>query len=947
MVQTTNCRCCEADRPLSRRVACALAFSTTLLGACLLPPDVPPGSPAAILRENRPSYPSIVFTTLPSGLLVVLEQDPHAKTAGVVSVIRGGASADPQGADGLAHLVEHLTFRAVDASPEKPLPLASPAARPVLHATRRERLIHHAAAVVNGVTSPDAITFYEFAPATRLPWLIDLEAARLADPLAGIDQTMLVLESRTIGSEQDLRGDPRSGQWAGRHFFPLLFPPGHSYARAPGGEAKSRGPLTLAEARAYVAENFRPERMTLLVTAPTPAISLSAIIDRLPRSLVGDKAHPVKRPAAAEEAELQGTPQTQVLRLSSPLSVPQLWVGWILPGHWGAHGPTEELLASWVQQDLDLDYLRQEDPHIRQARVSLSPGLKATALLIRVLLDEGADPERITQIVAGRVETLWTREPSQHPLLARLKSQFGVELVLNVSPQVSRAIEQAHLVAFSSQPVVLADHTAQVYGIEPRDLARFAYRHLGQKRHRAVLYTPTPVGELSPEARNASEAEVARAETLFAAAAAWNDKELPDVPLPVSHVVARKLSTGLTVIVANRLSASTTAWIGFRGGFADSDPPLLVELALRTRAEVLDAPKYGCLSGRAATRDASIELLDFNPKELAPALELLFRKATASVQKWPTRDELDRLLANVNANTDSASEKAAQAFGRALFGENPLARLVVKSDLARITRSDVDSWVARVHNLRNAALIVVGDVKADEVVEYATQLSHKFGAPAWVDDIPAIPAPVLGPAARQQTTTVVAPRAGALTDVRLGCLLPAMAVGDRPAYEMLRLAIEERLSTAMRYERGEGYVVDVNLETVRNGIAFLNVSTFVDAQSLPNTLATLRTHWQRWATSGFDPGEMNVARWLYAGQYALGYYTADAVAYRLLSDWNANPDQLVASGGQDAFRKDTSAIDAARLNHLFATCKANAVLGVTGHEPTIRQALSRSWPDAN
>jgi len=123
--------------------------------------------------------------------------------------------------------VEHLTFRAVDASPEKPLPLASPAARPVLHATRRERLIHHAAAVVNGVTSPDAITFYEFAPATRLPWLIDLEAARLADPLAGIDQTMLVLESRTIGSEQDLRGDPRSGQWAGRHFFPLLFPPGH------------------------------------------------------------------------------------------------------------------------------------------------------------------------------------------------------------------------------------------------------------------------------------------------------------------------------------------------------------------------------------------------------------------------------------------------------------------------------------------------------------------------------------------------------------------------------------------------------------------------------------------------------------------------------------------------------------------------------------------------
>jgi hypothetical protein len=30
---------------------------------------------------------------------------------------------------------------------------------------------------------------------------------------------------------------------------------------------------------------------------------------------------------------------------------------------------------------------------------------------------------------------------------------------------------------------------------------------------------------------------------------------------------------------------------------------------------------------------------------------------------------------------------------------------------------------------------------------------------------------------------------------------------------MLRLAMQERLSTAMRFERGEGYGVNVNLET--------------------------------------------------------------------------------------------------------------------------------------
>ena len=418
-------------------------------------------------------------------------------------------------------------------------------------------------------------------------------------------------------------------------------------------------------------------------------------------------------------------------------------------------------------------------------------------------------------------------------------------------------------------------------------------------------------------------------------------------PLPVSNVAIKKLPTGLTVIVASRRAASTTAWLGFRGGYADSDPPLFLELALRTRPDAVDAAKVGALADRGATRDASIDILEFRPKDLTPALDLLFKKATAPVQKWPTHDDLDRMLAYVNADVDSASEKAAQAFGHTLFGDHPLARLVVKSDLARITRSDVDSWVGHVHNLRNAALVVVGDENVDEVMKQAMELSRKVGAPTWVDAIPAIPAPVLRPVTRKQIATVVTPRAGALTDVRLGCLLPGMAVRDRPAYEMLRLAMQERLSTAMRFERGEGYGVNVNLETVRGGSAFMIVSTFVNAQSLPHALATLRMHWHRWSESGFDPGEMNVARWLFAGQFALAYSTDNAVAYRLFNDWNADPVAFLSSAGQDAFRNETTAIDAARLNQLFATCKANAVLGITGHEPTIRQALRHSWPQTN
>ena len=157
-------------------------------------------------------------------------------------------------------------------------------------------------------------------------------------------------------------------------------------------------------------------------------------------------------------------------------------------------------------------------------------------------------------------------------------------------------------------------------------------------------------------------------------------------------------------------------------------------------------------------------------------------------------------------------------------------------------------------------------------------------------------------------------------------------------------AIQERLSTALRFERGQGYGVNVGLETIRGGSAFMSISTYVDAQSLADVLSTVRAHWQRWAKTGFDAGELNVALWQFTGQSAVSYPNGNAIAYRLLANWNAAPDEFLASGGRNTFRNDVLSIEADRLNHLFATCQANAVLGLTGHEPTVRQALQRSWP---
>ncbi|MES1209369.1 MAG: insulinase family protein, partial [Pseudomonadota bacterium] len=326
-----------------------------LLNACVAVPIEPPAPPvAAHRRPTDPDGPPTPFQQrlLPSGLRVVWDEAPAGSLAGVVSVVRGGSRRDPPGAEGLAHLVEHLTYRAVDARSGGEVAL-----------TRWNRLIRDAAAEMNGFTSPDCVIFYEVAVPAKLPALVALEVERLADPLAGVDERAFALEREIVGSEHLLRADPRAGQWPVTQMFPRVFPAGHPYARPTGGTEESRAHLTLAQARDYARDVFRPENVTLLVTAPRGTMSMDAFIRGLPAALREGRGGPApvvpppaaaaaNTPAAATAPAPNAPAATDepaaepiaLARVASPLPTSELWLAWTLPGSYGEQGPTEELL---------------------------------------------------------------------------------------------------------------------------------------------------------------------------------------------------------------------------------------------------------------------------------------------------------------------------------------------------------------------------------------------------------------------------------------------------------------------------------------------------------------------------------------------------------------------------------------------------------------------------
>src|SRR4051812_16952422 len=72
------------------------------------------GCAALTLPPNQPLARPVLFRgayeEFPSGLRLVVHEDPQASRVAMDVSYRVGATDEPEGKEGLAHLVEHLTF---------------------------------------------------------------------------------------------------------------------------------------------------------------------------------------------------------------------------------------------------------------------------------------------------------------------------------------------------------------------------------------------------------------------------------------------------------------------------------------------------------------------------------------------------------------------------------------------------------------------------------------------------------------------------------------------------------------------------------------------------------------------------------------------------------------------------------------------------------------------
>jgi zinc protease len=873
---------------------------------------------------------------LPSGMKVVIERSPTRGMVGVILTVAAGSAQDPPGKQGLAHYVEHLTYRAASN----------------MGGNTVDEQLARLGATYNATTNQDFTRFYEFAPAESLPILLELASRRLSAPVEKIDPKAVAVEREIVTNE--LRQRNHTGVY-GQVLASLqaaVYPADHPYSHPTIGTQQSIAGLTLADAQAFTAAHYRPGNATLVLVGdfPDDPAKLSEIVHQLPGPLmaVGDEVArtPPRRLGAAPP-----TPAGGAYKLQAAVNLPEVWLAWPLPSAYGQDGHLVQLVTAPVLETV-LSSLYRGDGDIAGIDIVPVHARQGTMLACGIHLRNAGRRAEIAKNVGEAIAFLWS-VPTD-PLLTNRKTEEAIavmalrtrilqavrsrafaQIAYGAEPYETRALARADHLAVMGDASLYTQTIQRMITARPEEISQFALKYLGSDRMRRVDVDPLPANARPPAGVVRTEASTPISLEL---GTAMDFGSPPRLPAPPELAGARqfKLDNGMTVVLVRRTDfPSVSVALGFPGGDALTETP-----GVRDWVRGVQPPESSSLAFNAIEvtghdrTDMTTDLVRAGAENLPTALALLVARLI-QVDELDWEKGFEDLRGNGYTLYGALPEqKATRAMLAALYGGHAYGRPPTATEIHLVDAAAVRTWLARTHQPRNARLVVVGDVDLS-VAE--AQVKTWFGP--WhtdektpVAEVPRVP-PVSTGTAHEQV--IVTHRAGVpQTEVTLACRVPGESARDELIARALTGVIGGGLTTELRSQAGVTYGVQGSAHRLRGGAAHLVLSTAVDTTRLGEVMKLLRAHWKHYAERGFDDNALSQVRWSLSREAWMSLQTSRDMAARLM-------DVLTTDGALPEVGlpvQGVGELSTADLQRAFSVCTASTVISLVGDEETIRKS---------
>jgi len=454
----------------------------------------------------------------PSGLRVVFQEDHTEPIVAVTVVIDRGSDSDPEGLEGIAHVVEHMVFKAKHGD----LP-------------KNWDVLQELGAMINATTSLDYTDFLTVAPKDSLETILRLEAMRLVDGLSRVTEEELSTELEVVRNELRMRYENAAVNAALEVIDEQLYPKGHPYARNTIGTHESLSHIHLADIRRFVETNYRPENATLVVVGDIDPDKegeiLSAAFSGLENRLLVDPKNPkapmankdpVPRVDCSKSEEPPPPVDTTTHHIKGPVDTETAVVAWSLPRGYCSDQPAMEmaanLLPNYIYRTLVPTWqYNRRDQEIKGLGCDLLPYQLSSSIVCFIEPKSGYKGDKLVTKVADSLYLQFDRQllndQTWRPFLdysdrsARASYMTSLFQSLdNVASLFGRATDLAVHDHFTASPQYFADSINSFQTMDRANAMAVAQKYLTRERMVSVIVEPMDENERAQREASAKAA---------------------------------------------------------------------------------------------------------------------------------------------------------------------------------------------------------------------------------------------------------------------------------------------------------------------------------------------------------------------------------------------------------------------------------------------------------
>jgi zinc protease len=916
-------------------------------------------SPAHALRIDKADYAmklvpydiNIRDYQFPSGIRIVFQEDHTRPMVSVTSVIDVGAIDDPEGMDGLAHLVEHLNFRARHGDLPKNMDF-----------------IKQIGGNFNATTALDRTNYLTVAPKDSLIPLLRLESLRLSDAVHGVSDEVMRVEREVVRNE--LRGNLEQGPgdiWG--NINTQMFPEGHPYHRNVIGSHETLNNITLEAVQKWVHDGYTPSNSTIMVIGDfdleqtadfiQEAFEYSQLVDpENPEAPLVAVELPPRMSAVPPEPPPPAT--QEVLRVTGMVDNPTVVLGWSLPGSYRGFDAQWAMTVQMMNYAIgkylfpDWDY---ENEEIESFGCFYNPGKINGMALCFIEIGPDEKPEKYIDTALDGLYELWNLDNFyqmergnyvidslpidqffSYSKLSWMASIF--QSVENVSSVFGRGAEVTEWLHYTGNPLFYSAQFQELNSVNPSKAAEMAYKYLNRDRHTAVIIEPLSEEEKAKAERVGMEGTydgVTHADqgVLLFAEGELTDAVIEQAVLPVDLSNARhfELDNGLEVMVVPYGSAPLArAELMFFSGTDNTEPwgmGQMVTKYLEREYSYSVLEFAGSRGSGVGSTEASFSVMGSAGNVRAMVTDIREAVDTAEVDvmqvgKWVKDTRKKRVKDEKKPETWSS-----RTLWEETFPGHVVARFATDEELefrkglaAKDANATLDAWMQP----SNAVLLVVGNIDGEQAEADIRELFSDWTPAKGVTTTGRTPgvAPAPDPTPRK---IYIYPKEGTTqAQVSLMCQLPTPTCENKAARQVLSSAYTDNLYLQLRETAGSTYGAYSYQDEIRGGVAYLAAGTMIQDSSVDLCLTTMLGTIEDIQQNGVPQDKLQTFKWNLGRKVTVGNQTTAQVLYGL-EDFAARGCSLESSQEYPAM---IAAVSNEDVQGLLERCVGNEVITIIG-----------------